>query len=138
MFTKIWTIQTLSKYCNEQDTEACALKPDSTLFNICVMLTYRAPSGNFNLFLNVLNRILKLLCKVELKSIICGDINYLTNNDEQKSLMLSYNLPSIVNFPTSTQNQFSTTIDNIKHSFYSLEEYYQCQWLWFLKLSGNF
>jgi hypothetical protein len=103
----------IEQILNEQDIEACALKLDSTLFNICVILNYRAPSGNINLFLNELDRILKSLYKADLKFIICGDINYITDSDEQKSLMLccSHTMLSIVNFPTRTQNQSSTAID---------------------------
>jgi Endonuclease/Exonuclease/phosphatase family. len=105
----------LSKYCNEQDTEACALKLDYNFFNICVILTIRAPSDNLNLFLNGLDKILKSLYEVDLNFIICGDINYLTDSDEKRqldALLLSYNLSSIVNFPTRTQDQSSIAIGN--------------------------
>ena len=42
----------LGKYCEDQDTEVCALKLEMTSFHICIMAVYRAPTGNFNLFLN--------------------------------------------------------------------------------------
>jgi exonuclease III len=47
------------------------------------MAVYRAPTGNFNLFLHRLDDILKTLYKVDTQLIICGDINidYLTDND---------------------------------------------------------
>ena len=46
------------------------------------MAVYRAPTENFNLFLNRLDDILKTLHKVDTQFIICGDINidYLTDN----------------------------------------------------------
>jgi hypothetical protein len=70
----------LSKYCKEQDVEACALKLELTALNIHVVTVYRATCGNFNSSLNGLDSIVKFLYKVELKLIICDDINidYLT------------------------------------------------------------
>jgi hypothetical protein len=38
----------LSKYCQEQDIEACALKLELTCLNIHVVTVYRAPCDNFN------------------------------------------------------------------------------------------
>jgi hypothetical protein len=79
------------------------------------------------LFLNRLDRILNSLYKVDLKFIICGDINinYLADSDETRQLdavLLSYNLPSIVNFPTRTQNKSSTAIDNIFIDTYKITD----------------
>ena len=73
----------LDKYCKDQDTEGCVLKLKSTFFNVCIMAVYRAPTGNFNLFLNRLDDIIKTLYKVDLQIIIYGEINvdYLTDND---------------------------------------------------------
>jgi len=63
--------------------EVCVLKLKSTFFNVCIMAVYRAPTGNFNLFLNRLDDITKTLYKVDLKLVVCGELNidYLTNND---------------------------------------------------------
>jgi len=55
----------LGKYCSNQDTEVCVLKLKSTFFNACIMTAYRAPTGNFNLFLNRLDDIIKTLYKVD-------------------------------------------------------------------------
>jgi hypothetical protein len=41
----------LSKYCEDKDIEACALKLESTFFNICVITVYRAPCGILICFL---------------------------------------------------------------------------------------
>jgi hypothetical protein len=72
----------LSKYCKEQDIEACAV------LNIYVVIVYRAPYGNFNSFLNGLYSIIKSLYKVKLKLFMCGNINvdYLTDNERRKQL----------------------------------------------------
>jgi hypothetical protein len=82
------------------------------------MTVYRAPTDNFNLFLNRLDDINKTLYKVDLKLIICGDISidYLTDNDKKRQLdavLLTYNLSAIVHFPTRSQGYSSTAIDNI-------------------------
>jgi hypothetical protein len=54
---------------------------------------------------------------VDLKFIICGDINinYLTDGDRKRQLdamLLTYNLASIVHFPTRSEGLYSTAIDN--------------------------
>ena len=117
LFTKfeLFIYIKLIKYFKEDGIEARVLKLKSTFFKICV-ITYRAPSGYFSFFLNRLDRILNSLYKVDLKFIICGDINYLTDSvgtRQLDALLLSYNLPSIVNFPTRTQNKSISAIDNI-------------------------
>jgi exonuclease III len=101
----------LSKFCKEQDIEACALKLQLTALNIYVVTVYIAPCGNFNSFLNglIIIIIIKSLHKAELKLIICGDINidYLTDNERKKQLdamLLSYNLAATVYFPTRVKS----------------------------------
>jgi hypothetical protein len=51
----------LSKYCKEQDIEACGIKLKLTALNIYVVTVYRAPCGNLNSFLNGLDNIIKSL-----------------------------------------------------------------------------
>jgi hypothetical protein len=81
----------LGKYCKNQEIEVCVLKLKLTFFNACIMTVYRAPNGNFNLFLNRLDGINKTLYKVDLKLIIYGDINidYLTDHDKKKTTCCS-------------------------------------------------
>ena len=85
-----YSIIDLDKYCKDQDIEVCVLKLESTFFNVCIIAVYRAPTGNFNLFLNRLDDIIKTLYKANLQLIICGDINthYLTANDKKKGNMM--------------------------------------------------
>jgi hypothetical protein len=54
------------------------------------MAVCRAPNGNFNLFVNGLDGIIKPLYKVDLKLIVCGDINrdYLTDSDKKKGNLM--------------------------------------------------
>jgi len=108
----------LDKYCKDQDIEVCMFKRKSTFFNVCIMAVYRAPTGNFNLFLNRLDDITKTLYKIDLQLIICGDINmdYLTDNDKKRqfdTVLLTYNLSATVYFPTRSQGYSNTAIDNI-------------------------
>jgi hypothetical protein len=59
--------------------------------------------------------------------VICNDINvnFLVENRKTclNSLLLSYNLPSIVNFPTRNQNNSLSAIDNILINISKLETY---------------
>jgi hypothetical protein len=77
----------LEMYCIEKDFEVCALKLNLNLTQTCIITIYRAPSGNFNLFINELGLILRKLYNPTLEYIICGDINidYLTNSWGKKS-----------------------------------------------------
>jgi len=83
------------------------------------MAVCRAPTDNFNLFLNGLDEIITTLYKVDLKLIICGDINidYLTDKYKKRQLeavLLTYNLLAIVRFPTRSQGCSITSVDNIQ------------------------
>jgi len=120
-----YTTTDLGKYCKDQDIDVCALKLESTSFDACIMAVYRAPRGNFNLFLNGLDGIIRTLYKVDLKLIICGDINidYLTDSDKKRQLaavLLTYNLSAIVQFPTSHS---ITAINNIFIDTYKFINY---------------
>jgi hypothetical protein len=82
------------------------------------MVVYRAPNGNFNLFLNRLDNSIKSIYRANSNLILCGDINidYLTENDRKRqldSLLQTYNLTAIVTFPTRSQGISNTTTDNI-------------------------
>jgi len=108
----------LDKYYKVQDIEVCVLKLKSTFINVCIMAVYKAPTGNFKLFLSGLDDIIKTLYKADLKLIIYGDLNidYLTDNHKKRQLdavFLTYNLSAIVYFPTRYQGYSSTAIYNI-------------------------
>ena len=92
------------------------------------MTIYRAPTGNFEVFLNRLDSILKTLCKADSKLIVHGDINidYLSDSEKKRQLdtaLLSYNLFAIVHFPTRSQYQSNTAIDNIFIDTYKFTNY---------------
>ena len=108
----------VNKYCKERDIEICMLNFNSTSSKLYIMVVYRAPTGDFNLFLNKLDDSIKSIYKTNLNFILCGDINidYLTENNRKKqldSMLQTYNLTAIVHFPTRLQDRSSTIIDNI-------------------------
>jgi exonuclease III len=105
-------------HCNEQDIECCFVPLESKHSNIYVLAVYRAPTSDFDLFLNKLESIIDYLYKPTAEFVICGNINinYLTESYHKKcqnSLLESFNLMSIVSFPTRIQNYSNTAIDNV-------------------------
>jgi len=48
----------LSTYCRDQDIEVCALNLELTYSKLRIMTVYRAPTGNFEVFINRLDSIL--------------------------------------------------------------------------------
>ena len=118
----------LSEYCKEKDFEACAIKLTTTSLNICIITIYRSPTGDFNGFLQNLDKVLQLLYTSALHIIICGDINinYLAESEQKRqvnNLLLMYNLTAIVNFPTRISNKSASTIDNFFMDISRLEDF---------------
>ena len=83
---KVETIN-IETHCKDKDLELAAIKLSLNSSLICVITIYRAPSGNFNLFINKLDTILRHLYNPALEFIICGDVNidYLQNTEKKKS-----------------------------------------------------
>ena len=116
------------KHCEEQDIGICVLELSFGVLNICVLTLYRAPSGNFSCLLVKLDNILKLLYTPTLNIIMFGDININRLMESEKknqldNLLLSYNLNSIIIFPTRVQNTSAAAIDNIFIDIYQFESY---------------
>lgn len=109
----------LSKYCIEQDIECCGVKICTKNNNDVILLTiYRAPVGNFQVFITKLDEILSSLFSVRVNFILCGDFNvdYLVESTQKKllnSLLTSFDMMHVVNFPTRITHSTSTAIDNI-------------------------
>jgi exonuclease III len=113
-----YSMTDVNKYCKDQDKGICMLRFKATSFSSHIMVVYKRPTGNFNLFLNRLNDSIKSIYRDDLNIILCGDINinYLTQNDRKRqldSVLQTYNLTAIVTFPTRSQGISSTAIDNI-------------------------
>ena len=98
--------------------EACALKLDFLTINVCIITVYRSPNGNFQYFIIGLDNIILKIYKPDVQLIICCDIkiNYLIESEEKQELnnaLNSYNLVSIISFPTRFKNSSRSAIDNI-------------------------
>jgi len=74
----------LGNYCKDKDFEVCACKVYFGTKRVCIITIYRAPSGCVNTFITKLDTILKNLFSSTLDIIICGDINYLTDNARKR------------------------------------------------------
>ena len=108
----------LEKYCKDKDFEVCAIKIHFNMKSACIIAIYRAPTGNFDLFISKLDTILRKLYTVTTEYIICGDINidYLVGSDRKsrlEALLKTCNLTSVVNFPTRTHKHSVTATNNI-------------------------
>jgi len=108
----------MENHCKDKDFEVCAIKIYLNTKCACIIAIYRAPTGNFELFISRLDTILRKLYTATTEYIICGNINinYLVDSDRKvqlEALLKTYNLTSVVNFPIDTHKLSATAIDNI-------------------------
>ena len=108
----------MENHCKDKDFEVCAIKIYLNTKCACIIAIYRAPTGNFELFISKSDTILRKLYTATTEYIICGDINinYLVDSDRKvqlEALLKTYNLTSVVNFPTRTHKLSAMAIDNI-------------------------
>ena len=94
----------LEAYCQDKTIEVCAIKGNLGTKSVCVITIYRAPIGNFELFLSKLDTVLRNLYTTTVDFILVGDINVdcMVNKDRKSkldSLLKSY-MVNIINFPT--------------------------------------
>jgi hypothetical protein len=99
----------MSKFSIDQHTEASAISLSNSFENMYIVLIYRAPSGNFTIFLKKIRVYSHLFFRNNIKIIRCG---CLSNNNKKKKMDL-FNLVSTVDFPMRLQNNSATAIDNI-------------------------
>jgi hypothetical protein len=109
----------LEEFCTGQEIEVCAIKLHHSTNNICILTVYRAPSGNFvYFFLNTLEVIHNKFHTNFVNIILCRYINisYLDYMDSKRlkldSLLASYHLDNLVDFPTRVTCTSATAIDN--------------------------
>ena len=108
----------MDKYSKEMDIEICAIKIHTPSCAIVIVMVYKSPTGDVTYFLNKLEAVIDQLYNNTTNIILCGDfnINYLSDNKKKQklnSLLTSYSLYSIIDFPTRTNNTTSTAIDNV-------------------------
>jgi len=107
----------VDEYCVDQDFEACAIHLRSTHNKLCILAIYKTPQGKFNAFLTKIGLVLQKYFNSSFTLVVCGDanVNYLMESykkNELNRILQSFNLCSIVNFPTRIRPNFSSTIEN--------------------------
>ena len=95
---------------------------------IVIITVYKSPTGNITYFIHNLEAALNQVYQNAVDIILCGDfnINYFSNNQNKQalnSLLNSYSLYSIVEFPTVIHNNSDTMIDKIFINKYKNENY---------------
>ena len=93
----------MQKYCSKQDIELAAIQIKKRKGNIIIICIYRAPTGNFDIFLHNLEIVLHTYYTHTTDIIICGDINinYLEPDDKKdqlNNLLDTFNITATVTF----------------------------------------
>ena len=110
----------LSEFCIDKHIELCCLRwvtRDSK--NETVILNcYRSPSGDINVFLSQLSKVMDYIYSSNANFIVCGDFNMdmLNTNgysNNLANLMLGYDLHATVKWPTRVCDTTATVLDNI-------------------------
>jgi hypothetical protein len=120
----------VDEYCADQDFEVCAIHLHSTHNKLCILVIYRSPHGNFNTFITKLDLVLQKFFNLNFTLVVCGDVNvnYLMESHKKTELnriLQSFNVSSIVNFPTRISPNSSSTINN-----FFIDNLYIYQWIW--------
>ena len=107
-----------SEYNIDKDTEACAVQLDSTFNKLWILAIYKSPRDDFTNFLKWLDLILQKILNNKYSIVIWGDVNvnYLIDNNQRSqvdAVLHSYNLMSLVEFPTKYGLISPTAIDNV-------------------------
>lgn len=107
----------MDRYSNEKDIKICAVKLHILSLAIVTVTVYRFPTGNVAYFLNNLEAALNQIYNNTVDIILCGDfnINYFNDNQNKQalnSILTSYSLCSIIDFPMRIHNNLHTMIDN--------------------------
>ena len=118
----------MDRYCSENDIEICAVKLHILSRTIIIITVYRSPNGNIAYFLNNVEAALNQIYNNTVDIILCGDfnINYLSddqNKEALNSLLTSYSLYSIIDFPMRIHINSHTMIDNIFINKFKNENY---------------
>ena len=118
----------MDRYSDEKDIQICAVKLHILSCTIITITVYKSPTGNTAYFLNNLEAALNQVYNNTVDIIICGDFNINYFNDKQNkqalsSLLTSYSLYSIIDFPMRIHNNSNTMIDNIFINKFKNENY---------------
>ena len=108
-------VHPINEYCVEGVMECCCIE---VIHNkTIIVVIYRPPSGNFDMFLNLCNGLLNHLYDTNKSLVIGGDFNidflrHSTNLTLFKDLLICFNLSITVNLPTRVTSISSTCLDN--------------------------
>jgi hypothetical protein len=94
----------------------CAVWYQLKTLKLIILCIYRPPTGNLKQFYVLMENILNYLLKPSVTLLICGDlnINLLANTNEATkllTLMKTYNLMQVVNYPTRITYCTETLLD---------------------------
>lgn len=108
----------LQNSCEEKNIEICGIKCKYNNFKFIIIATYRAPTGDFNIFINNLNIILDDIFNINVPIFVVGDFNidFAKNSIEKTNLINllgTYNIVHTVREYTRITSTTSTIIDNI-------------------------
>jgi hypothetical protein len=109
-----YTTINIDKYNIHKNTEAYAIPFDSTYNKLRTLIIYKTPMGNFKNFINQSDLNLQKLYNIKFIIICDANVNYLINNRKIQldAILHSYNLTGIVKFPTITDLNSHTAINN--------------------------
>ncbi len=114
----------LTKFCKEKDLEVCGTERHLQYHKICIMAIYRAPSGDFQYFLNTVEEILNSFHNKFNDIILCGDININSTFKQSMEIMVSFfALSDIITLPTRIHKESQTIIDSIFINIDKLNNY---------------
>jgi hypothetical protein len=108
----------LSYYCYEKTLEICAIKLQIESLKLIIFCIYKAPTGNLEHFLSPMEKMLTHFLQPKLTFLACGDLNInllIKSNDASKllTLMNTFNLTQVVNFPTRITKDNESLLDII-------------------------
>ena len=103
----------VNQFCCEKTLEICAVKLHLKPFKLIIFCIYRATTGDLKQFYTLMENILNHFLKPTVTFLICGDlnINLLAKSNEAiklLTLMNTYNLMQVVDFPTRITNNTGT------------------------------
>lgn len=111
----------VAKFCVELDFEVCAVLCQVKHTDYIVINCYRSPTGDPNVFLRNIVKVLDYLYQPTISFILCGDFNFDSyKNTLYKSLcdiLMCYNLNLVVKWPTRITDTSCTFIDQIYVDF---------------------
>ena len=115
----------INQFCRDKHIEICAISCNDfsdTIKNVIVLNLYRSPTGDINIFLQVLNDVLLYLYKPKTYFIVCGDFNLDSICMSQDfisfcSILEPFGILRVESWPTRVTERSLSTIDHIFTNF---------------------